>query len=48
MLEINAVVKIKQFWVVFVFAYKNLHAQILDINEVVKIKQFWVVISLCL
>ena len=45
MLEINAVIKIKQFLVVINLCLQK-HAQFLEINAVVKINQFLVVISL--
>ena len=46
MLEIDSVVKIKQFLVVINLCQKK-HAQMLEIDMVVKIKQFLVVIHLC-
>ena len=47
MLEINKVVKIKQFLLV-INLYLKKHAQMLEINKVVKIKQFLLVINLYL
>ena len=45
MLEINQVLKIKQFLVVINFCLSE-HVQMLELNEVVKTKKFLVVINL--